>query len=154
MNTIVDLIKEGLTDLDIISSDDDEQWELHFEIENIWETFPWNDSWVLVPLSDTALLYRQNGLGVYQFTCNDPKAPARAHNDCKGAGDVNATGGWNNQSETVKIVGDLNLVQIMINDTIAYIDLDEAQEIAEILGLEIHKGKTYYFKKNENTDFI
>ena len=149
-NKLVDLVKEGRTNYIVIPSDDEGEWELHFKIEDFWEFFPWSgDGWVLVPLSDTTLLYRQNGLGVYQFLCNDPKAPAKAHDYSKGHGCVNITESWISRVETGRIVSDLNLVQIIINDTIAYIDLTEAQELAEILGLEVRKNKNYYFKKNE-----
>ena len=130
MNKLLELIKAGWGTLYLAPFLEEGMFKAIIQATLYKEEWP--DGWVLVPLSNGALLYQQNQYGLYRFVCYDPNAPISSYR----------SGCYDNP---IHIVNDLNLVQIIINGTIRYMDLDEAHKIADIMGVVVRSNGTHHF---------
>ena len=138
MRTIIDILNAGWGTVYLRPYLNDGEYRMVLHINPYKEEWP--NGWVIAPLPSGAILYRQNQWGLYDIIKYDPEN----QNGYRqlglvetNYGEVNVAGGFPADPEVVRIVSDMDVVKIIVKDTIRYIDLDEAQDIAELVGAEV-----------------
>ena len=148
MRTIIDIIKAGWGTVYLRPYLNEDEYKAVLHITPYNEEWP--EGWVLIPLPSGAMLYQQNQYGVYRFICYDPDQPNGNHQlglVSTNYGDVNVTGGWSLTERAVNsVMNNLQLVQVIINNKIRYLDIKEAEQIAELVGAEVCGTDTHHFR--------